>query len=302
MPSIPTKLTLHPRNRHREGYDFAALTACTPGLRVHLRKSPAGTDTIDFANPDAVKALNQALLHHHYGVQHWDLPSGYLCPPIPGRADYIHYLADLIADGQDIPRGPTVRVLDIGTGASAIYPTIGTTEYGWSFVGSDIDADALRSARSIVDSNPVLAERIELRLQWSPIQHFRGVIQPGESFHLTMCNPPFHRSMAEANASTQRKLTNLGGKPTTSVERNFSGQAKELCCPGGEFAFITRLINESASYPALSLWFTSLVSKGEHLTELLQNLRRVGATSARIIDMAQGQKKTRFLAWSFLPR
>lgn len=299
MPKRPsTKDALHPRSRHRGSYDFPALIACTPALKAFVRKSPAGTDTIDFASPDAVRTLNQALLHHHYGVQQWNLPEGYLCPPIPGRADYIHHLADLLADGKEIPRGPEVRVLDIGTGANLIYPLIGTVEYGWSFVGTEIDADALRAARRIVEANPAIGSHMDLRMQWSAMQSLRGVIKPRETFHLTMCNPPFYLSMKHANEGTRRKALNLTGN--AAAQRNVLGQPQELCCAGGEAGFIIRLIHESATYPAVSLWFTSLVSKSDHLDVLKRELRSVGATKCKIISMAQGQKQTRFIAWSFL--
>lgn len=300
MPERSTKSLLHPRSRHREGYDFTALIACVPALQSFLRKSPAGTDTIDFGNPVAVKTLNQALLHHHYGIANWAIPADYLCPPIPGRADYVHLAADLLAGDKTIPTGPDMRVLDIGTGANAIYPLIGVVEYGWSFVATDIDADALRSARAILASNPQIADRIDLRLQWSRHQCLADVIKPKETFHLTLCNPPFFRNMREATESTQRKVSNLKGKPGAPPVRHCAGKAGELCCPGGELGFITRLIEESAHRPTLSLWFTSLVSKSDHLPDLQRTLRHAGASRVRVLDMAQGQKKSRVLAWSFL--
>jgi hypothetical protein len=103
-----------------------------------------GTESIDFANPAAVKALNQALLKKFYDIAHWDIPPGYLCPPIPGRADYIHHVADLLAGEHEvaIPRGPSVAVLDIGIGANCVYPIVGCHDYGWQFVGTDIDVFA----------------------------------------------------------------------------------------------------------------------------------------------------------------
>ncbi|MBL9133973.1 MAG: RlmF-related methyltransferase, partial [Verrucomicrobiaceae bacterium] len=126
-----TKDGLHPRNRFRTRYDFPQLITCSPPLASFVKMNTHGGDSIDYADPQAVKALNQALLKHAYGLQHWDIPAGYLCPPVPGRSDYLHHLADLIS----LNRGPQVRVLDIGTGANGIYPLIGAAEYGWSFVG-----------------------------------------------------------------------------------------------------------------------------------------------------------------------
>jgi 23S rRNA (adenine1618-N6)-methyltransferase len=56
-------------------------------------------ETIDFSDPEAVKSLNQALLISYYDIQMGY--SHYLCPPIPGRADYIHYIADLLAESNN---------------------------------------------------------------------------------------------------------------------------------------------------------------------------------------------------------
>lgn len=286
------KAGLHPRNRFNTRYDFSQLIACSPALEAFVKPNAYGDDSIDYADPQAVKALNQALLKHAYGLEHWDIPPGYLCPPIPGRSDYIHHLADLIA----MRRGRAVRVLDIGTGANCIYPLIGASEYGWSFVGAEVDLVAWRWAQKIVAANSSVTGLIECRLQKSAAACFRGVIQPEERFDLTLCNPPFHGSAAEAAEGTQRKLRNLGGK-TSGL--NFGGKANELWCEGGELGFIRRMIEESAEFAAQCGWFTTLVSKSEHLSRLEQALRKVKAAEVKVIDMAQGQKKSRILAWRF---
>ena len=281
---------LHPSNRFRTRYDFPELIAHSPSLAGYVKANAHGDDSIDYADPQAVKALNQTLLKQAYGLQHWDLPPGYLCPPIPGRSDYIHHLADLIS----LRRGPEVRVLDIGTGANCIYPLIGVSEYGWSFIGAEMEPVALRWAKKLVASNPSVSGLIECRLQKSPMKCFQGIIQPGEHFDLTMCNPPFHASAAEAAAGTQRKLRNLGGKKEVL---NFGGKAGELWCEGGELAFIRRMIEESVAFAQNCGWFTTLVSKSEHLPRLETALQQVKAAEVKIIDMAQGQKKSRILAW-----
>ncbi len=286
------KIGLHSRNRFRTRYDFPQLVMSSPALGVFVKPNAYGDDSIDYANPQALKALNQALLKQAYGLQHWDIPPGYLCPPIPGRSDYIHHLADLIS----MRRGPEVRVLDIGTGANGIYPLIGASEYGWSFVGAEIDPVAFRWAKKLIESNPSVAGLIECRLQSSATECFKGIIKKGERFDLTMCNPPFHASAAEAAAGTQRKLRNLGGK---KVGLNFGGTAGELWCAGGELAFIQRMITQSTTFAESCGWFTTLVSKSAHLPKLEQALRQVKASDIKVIDMAQGQKKSRILAWRF---
>jgi 23S rRNA (adenine1618-N6)-methyltransferase len=299
----PAKPLLHPRNRHSGRYDFPALIAGCPELAEHVVVNPYGKQSIDFANPDAVRVFNRALLRQFYGIKHWDIPPGYLCPPVPGRADYLHGLADLLGqdDASAIPRGAAIRALDIGSGANCIYPLIGHREYGWRFTGSEIDAIALGSARAIVSANG-LAKAIELRQQTAPEHIFKGVVLPEDRFDLTLCNPPFHASQAEASSGSQRKWRNLGKlDPSRKLPAlNFGGQAAELWCEGGEAAFIARMAEESALFARQVYWFSTLVSKGGNVAPLLTRLKRLGARQVHTLDMAQGQKKSRFVAWTFL--
>ena len=303
----PAKPGLHPRNRNLAGYDFAALLAAAPGLARYLTTTPGGSTSIDFANPAAVKALNRALLALHYDVKGWDIPAGYLCPPVPGRADYIHQVADLLAscNRKLLPRGPKVRVLDIGVGANCIYPLIGHAEYGWRFVGTDIDNTALASAAKILAANAGLAQAIELRHQ--PVQDniFAGILRSGESFDLSICNPPFHNSPGDVMAVSRRKWNNLGkagaGKSASAPRLNFGGQGTELWCEGGERAFLERMISQSAGIPKRCLWFTTLVSKAENLRHVEAALKKVHPVETRTIPMAQGQKQSRMVAWTFTP-
>jgi 23S rRNA (adenine1618-N6)-methyltransferase len=301
-PNPPAaKPGLHPRNRHAGGYDFRALVQASPGLGAFLLRARHGGPSINFADPEAVKALNRALLAEAYGIRDWDLPPGYLCPPIPGRADYVHHLADLLAVDTDgaIPRGPTVRVLDVGVGANAIYPLIGHSEYGWAFLGTDIDPAALASAARILAANPDLGEAIKLRRQLDRNAIFLGVLQPGESFDLTLCNPPFHGSMREVRAATQAKWRKLG-RAVNGPARNFGGQGPELWCEGGEVGFIRRMVSESADLGDRVRWFTTLVASSASLPAVHRALRQVEARDIRTVAMAQGQKQSRFVAWTFL--
>ena len=300
------KTELHPRNKHRGRYDFDKLIQASSGLAQFVKLNEFGDASIDFSNPQAVKALNQALLKQFYAITIWDIPKQYLCPPIPGRADYLHYAADLLATTNDgvIPQGDSVRVLDIGVGANAIYPLIGNHEYGWHFVGGDIDATALKNAQHIVDSN-ALSDAVELRLQSSPVSIFKNVIKQGEYYDLTMCNPPFHASLAEAQVGTQRKWRGLGKNVSKnkgndkSAVLNFGGQSNELYCEGGEEAFVSTMINESQAFASQCLWFTTLVSKAATLPSVYHALKKVNALEVKTIEMTQGQKQSRLVAWTF---
>ena len=304
MSERPLKSELHPRNRFRDGYDFPQLIAVCPGLAGYVATNLHGSVSVDFSNPVAVKMLNKALLINAYGLDFWDIPQGHLCPPVPGRSDYVHVLADLLSDDgkSAIPRGESVRILDIGVGANGIYPLIGASEYGWSFVGTDIDSSALEWVKNCVAANPTISSLIELRLQTNPSACFSGIIQPGEKFHSSMCNPPFHASPQEAAAGSRRKIRNLSGKNLAKSAQpalNFGGTNGELWCPGGELSFVQRMIVESVKFQKSCHWFTSLISKSTHLPRLHQALLEVKAADVRTIEMAQGQKKSRILAWTF---
>ncbi|WP_415911953.1 23S rRNA (adenine(1618)-N(6))-methyltransferase RlmF [Neptuniibacter sp. QD37_11] len=299
------KSGLHPRNPHAAPYDIPRLVKAFPELAEYTYETPRGETSIRFAEPKAVKLLNQALLSTEYNIQFWDFPEGYLCPPIPGRADYLHYIADLLAEsnGGKVPVGAQVQGLDIGTGANCIYPLIGSQSYGWKFVGSDIDPVSIACAEQIVKANPVLKGKLKCRLQPSSQQVFQQIIKPSDRFAFTMCNPPFHASLQEATAGTKRKIRNLNrGKQTSSGNDqvlNFAGQGAELWCKGGEIAFVRQMIKESAEFAEQSLWFTCLISKKDNLPMVYQALKNVKAKKVITIEMYQGQKLTRFVAWSF---
>ena len=296
----------HPRNPHRFRYDFELLLNNCPELKnfvyANEHRSWASEVTIDFSNPDAVKALNKALLITYYDIQNWDIPSNYLCPPIPGRADYIHYLADLLATSNNgiIPEGENVVGLDIGIGANCIYPIIGNNAYGWSFVGADIDEDALQNCKKIIAHNPKLIDVISLQLQVEPRYIFKNIILPEDRFAFTICNPPFHSSAEAAAKSALRKVNALEENKTSNPVLNFGGQQAELWCKGGELGFITQMIYESAKYPMQCLWFTTLVSKKDNLKSIYKIIGKVSAVAIKTIDIAQGQKISRIVAWTFL--
>ncbi|EHQ30490.1 23S rRNA (adenine(1618)-N(6))-methyltransferase RlmF [Mucilaginibacter paludis] len=295
------KSGLHPRNKHRFRYDFEQLIQSCVGLARYVSPNQYQDLSIDFSDPDAVKMLNRALLTHYYHIVNWDIPAGYLCPPIPGRADYIHYLADLLASCNNnvIPIGNKIKALDIGVGANCVYPLIGHREYGWSFVGADVDPVAIRSAKKILTANAHLAEKIELRLQTNAADIYTGIIKPGEIFDVTICNPPFHTSLQEAAQGTRRKLNNLGKPASQKPVLNFGGQNAELWYPGGEEAFVRRMVEQSAQMPRQCLWYTTLISKKDNLPAIYRVLKRVGAFDVRTINMAQGQKVSRIVSWTF---
>ena len=298
-PKIKTQL--HPRSQHKERYNFDALTKSLPELAPFVAPNKYGDDSVNFFNPKAVLALNKAILKYHYGIEFWEIPKHYLCPPIPGRADYIHSIADLLKDsGSKIPKGKHIKGLDIGVGASCIYPIIGNYEYGWSFIGSDTNETAILSAKTIEQKNSNLKSNIEIRRQQKSNEFFCGILKPEEKVDFSMCNAPFHASLEDAQKASLKKLKNLNGKRPSKAILNFGGQQNELWTKGGEARFVKDMIYESKHFGKQCFWFTSLISKEVTLKPTYKVLEKINATAVKTIDMRQGNKISRFIAWTFL--
>ena len=279
---------LHPKNKHKYGYNFDKLIKLNTVLQQFVYINNYGTTSIDFSNPRAVKELNKTLLFADYQLKFWDFPKENLCPPIPGRVDYIHHLYDLLS------KESKVKILDIGTGASCIYPILGVAIYNWNFVATDIDKNSLQSANKIILKNN-LQDKIELRFQSNESSILKGILNKKEQFSAIMCNPPFYASYIDAKEENRRKNRNLGN----IAVRNFSGNNNELWYVGGEKAFLHTYLYESSQFPESSIWFTSLVSKKENVASLQKSAKKLGATVFKVIPMIQGNKVTRIVAWRY---
>ena len=301
---IQIKARLHARNRNRERYDLNSMIGAYPELANYVKLNQHGTKSIDFSDPVAVRLLNKSLLNIYYGIKNWEFPEANLCPPIPGRADYIHYVADLLSESNfgTFPMGDNITCLDIGVGASCIYPMIGVVEYGWKFIGSDIDVKSIECARNIVNSNPSLSNKIECRLQKNSKDFFYGILAKEDKIDLSICNPPFHASLEAAQKVNIRKVKNLTGQRAAISQYNFAGLNSELIYQGGEKRFIDRMIRESKKFSTNCFWFSTLVSKQSNLKGVYDSLKKVEVSQIKTIPMGTGNKSSRIVAWTFLSK
>jgi len=284
----------HLKNPHSGRYDLKLLVENSKELKQYIKKNPRGESTIDFGDEKAVLELNKALLKSYYGIENWDIPEGFLCPPIPGRADYIHHISDLTSKSKE-----DIKVLDIGTGANCIYPIIGNRSYGWKFIASDIDPISVENAKKIIKNNN-LEDKIIIKLQTDKNNFFKGIIDE-EYIDMTICNPPFHASLKDALSANKQKRDNLNKTRSSDLSEklNFGGQKAELWCKGGEILFLKKMARESLLFADKVGYFTSLISKGENVKPMEKILKKLGASDIRIIEMVHGNKISRILAWTF---
>ena len=287
------KTNLHPKNKNREQYKIEELLLVIPELKDHIKKNKLGEDSIHFSDPVAIKLLNKALLSHYYGIQKWEFPDTNLCPPIPGRADYIHYMSDLLNKNDNI------TCLDIGVGASCIYPILGVSEYNWNFIASEVNTEAITIAKKIIKDNPSLKGKVKFRIQKDENNIFKGIIKPKDKIDLSICNPPFHSSKKEALKGSMRKIRNLSGERSKKIQLNFSGVANELVYKGGEYQFIKNMIEESVLYSNNCLWFTTLVSKEKNLKSIYKLLEDIKAKEVKTLNIGTSNKKSRIVVWTF---
>lgn len=155
---------MHDRNLYKTPPDFESLAHAYPPLRPHVIRAPEdGSSTIDFHDETAQRHLTQALLFRDFDVQ-LEIPDDRLCPPVPNRLNYVLWLQDILShsSSQEQPPTSSVRGIDIGTGASVIYPLLACRlSPNWRFVATDVDTVSLASAQANVDRNG-LSERISV--------------------------------------------------------------------------------------------------------------------------------------------
>lgn len=281
---------MHPKNPFNKDYDFDILVAQHPPLKPFVFINEYGSRTIKFADNEAVKALNTALLKEHFGIMHWDIPDNNLCPPVPGRLDYLLHIADLLPPKEDI------RLLDIGTGANLIYPILATRHFNWKCTASEVNLESLSNAQEIINKSPELKD-IELRHQQFKSHILEYIILEDDFFDVVVCNPPFFKNRTDAEKSNLRKFQNL--ELVEENTKNFGGLSNELWYKGGEEAFIKTMAGESIRFKEQVHWFTAIVSQKENLKNIKRAINKTKPSEVKIVEMEHGNKQSRFIAWTF---
>ena len=282
---------MHPDNPFEKEYNFNGLIQSHPKLSEFIIVGKSDRKSIDFGDSKAIIALNTALLKRTFDVN-WELKPGHLCPALPGRLDYLIHVKDLL----DAPSKKPITMLDIGTGASLIYPLLATAAFDWNCTASEVDIDSIEFAKKLLLLNPNL-KTTTLRNQRFKSKIFHHVMEENDYFDLVVCNPPFYKTQSEAEQRNIRKNKNLHNNE--SISHNFGGHSNELWYKGGEEAFIKTMASESVSYGSQVGWFTCLISNSEHVKTLKRYVRKANPTELRVVEMEQGNKKSRFIAWTF---
>ncbi|KAG5962390.1 hypothetical protein E4U57_007061 [Claviceps arundinis] len=288
--------------------DFKELARLDPEFAAVVK----GRD-LDFRDPKSVMQLTKTLLRLDFGIK-IHLPDDRLCPPVPNRHNYMIWLKDLLDTSSYDEPGQKRTGLDIGTGASCIYPLLGCAQRPWSFIatgtsetfpylasmtlllltflGTDIDPSSLEWAQSNIKLND-LSHRIHI-LPRHPDSPLIPLNEPGlpPTIDFTMTNPPFYSSEEEMLQSAQNKHR----PPYTAC----TGSTTEMVTPGGELAFVQRIFTESLVSRGHIQWYTAMFGFLSSLTAFIETLHAENVQNYAVTEFVQGKKTRRWaVGWSF---
>uniref|UniRef100_G3U5Q4 U6 small nuclear RNA (adenine-(43)-N(6))-methyltransferase n=1 Tax=Loxodonta africana TaxID=9785 RepID=G3U5Q4_LOXAF len=286
--------SMHARNRYKDKPpDFAYLASKYPDFKQHVQINLNGRVSLNFKDPEAVRALTCTLLREDFGLS-IDIPLERLIPTVPLRLNYIHWVEDLIGH-QDSDRSTLRRGIDIGTGASCIYPLLGATLNGWYFLATEVDDICFNYAKKNVEQNN-LSDLIKAQVVKVPQKTLLMDALKEESeiiYDFCMCNPPFFANQLEAKGVNSR---NPRRPPPSSVN---TGGITEIMAEGGELEFVKRIIHDSLQLKKRLRWYSCMLGKKCSLAPLKEELRIQGVPKVTYTEFCQGRTMRWALAWSF---
>ncbi|XP_073091126.1 RNA N(6)-adenosine-methyltransferase METTL16 isoform X1 [Manis javanica] len=284
--------SMHARNRYKDKPpDFAYLASKYPDFKQHVQINLNGRVSLNFKDPEAVRALTCTLLREDFGLS-IDIPLERLIPTVPLRLNYIHWVEDLIGH-QDSDKSTLRRGIDIGTGASCIYPLLGTTLNGWYFLATEVDDMCFNYAKKNVEQNN-LSDLIKVVKVPQKTLLMDALKEESEIIYdFCMCNPPFFANQLEAKGVNSR---NARRPPPSSVN---TGGITEIMAEGGELEFVKRIIHDSLQLKKRLRWYSCMLGKKCSLAPLKEELRVQGVPKVTYTEFCQGRTMRWALAWSF---
>ncbi|XP_030759500.1 U6 small nuclear RNA (adenine-(43)-N(6))-methyltransferase [Sitophilus oryzae] len=280
---------MHPRNIYKSPPDFKALAVEFSEFKNHVKLDIAGKTVFDFKDPEALRALSRALLKKDFDLD-VEIPKTKLIPTIPLRLNYILWIEDLL---EFVERENDIKGIDIGTGASCVYPLMAAKKNKWFLLATETDKDSIACARSNVDKNN-LSSFIKV-LETTGDTLLTDIIKEDEEYDFCMCNPPFFSSTQELHPFFKSRTRN---RP--HPKNAFVASVNEVVAKGGEVEFIQKLIAESKVLGDRVKLYTTMVGQKSDLPALKKSLRDINIHSFKEAEFCQGNTTRWGLAWTFL--
>jgi 23S rRNA A1618 N6-methylase RlmF len=187
---------------------------------------------------------------------------------------------------QPIQTHSRILGLDVGTGASIIYPLLGCRLHdNWNFIATEVDLESVQIAQKNVNQN-----NLSKRIQIIPVSDSLStpILQPicHETFSFTMCNPPFFE------LSKVLPLDTAAGQSATM---------SETMTLGGEVGFVNQMVKESIQWKNQCTWFTSMLGKKSSVKPVYETLKKnKDIKSIETTRLVQGRTSRWAIAWSFV--
>uniref|UniRef100_A0A7N9D4J7 U6 small nuclear RNA (adenine-(43)-N(6))-methyltransferase n=1 Tax=Macaca fascicularis TaxID=9541 RepID=A0A7N9D4J7_MACFA len=280
--------SMHARNRYKDKPpDFAYLASKYSDFKQHVQINLNGRVSLNFKDPEAVRALTCTLLREDFGLS-IDIPLERLIPTVPLRLNYIHWVEDLIGH-QDSDKSTLRRGIDIGTGASCIYPLLGATLNGWYFLATEVDDMCFNYAKKNVEQNN-LSDLIKVVKVPQKTLLMDALKEESEIIYdFCMCNPPFFANQLEAKGVNSR---NPRRPPPSSVN---TGGITEIMAEGGELEFVKRIIHDSLQLKKRLRWYSCMLGKKCSLAPLKEELRIQGSPPSKRRKLEKPRKPITFV-------
>ena len=149
------------------------------------------------------RELTRALLKEDFHIE-WTIPDNHLCPGITGHINYLNEIHELLAVDPDYSKKESaITGIDVGTGASCIYPLLGHCLYTWKFIATDVDPESIANSQYLIDVNH-LHQSIRCIQRQKESYMFKDLLEKESSVSFTMCNPPFFSSSDEVRKSDSK--------------------------------------------------------------------------------------------------
>ncbi|XP_044732234.1 U6 small nuclear RNA (adenine-(43)-N(6))-methyltransferase, partial [Chrysoperla carnea] len=281
---------MHPRNIFKTPPSFSELGHKYLEFNKYLKIGLDGKLSLNFNDVEALRALSKVLLLHYFGIN-IEIPKNTLVPTIPLRLNYILWLQDL-ANFLQIPADENVTLIDVGAGATCVYGLLAAKLRKWKVLALESNTESYLVAKRNVETNS-LANYIEVKNNGNDEKNILiGSLHSMENYTFTMCNPPFFKENDESNEKTPK----IKAQPPKNA---FTGTLNELTYPGGEVAFVEKLIAESQILKEQVMIYTTMIGHKKNLKILREKLKSLNIPSYIQTEFCQGNTTRWALAWTF---
>lgn len=182
--------------------------------------------------------------------------------------------------------------IDVGVGASCIYPLLGcTARPNWKFIGTDIDDKSFNHAVYNATNNDL--DRSIRLVKTLPNEPFWDLEKLKiEKADFTMCNPPFYDSKEDMMSTFEKD---------SAPHAVCTGAEVEMVTRGGEAAYVSSMVEESKSLSTKIQWYTSQLGKVASLPIVVKKLKELGCSNWAVGILNPKERTRRWvIGWSWV--